>query len=229
MTVIIVLGILCFVSAFFVAWFEVKRKRRQMLVAKLTASLLFCAAGILALSIRGKVDFLGALMLSALVLGLAGDIYLALFSFIKREHAEFFYKVGGGAFLFGHVLYVIAMVSAGSWRLALTPIVFVVLVVYLVLMRTKTLRPASMKGSLLVYAVVLGGMVTAGINLALDGSHAGPLVVPAGILFILSDTALFLHDFGNERVRARRAPLNYTIMLCYFTAQILFAASIVFI
>lgn len=229
MTTIIVLGVLCLIMAFLVALFHVKRIQKPKFVLKIAASLCFCAAGVVALFVRGSVDVFSALILAAFILGLVGDILLCLFAFLKEEYKTFFYIVGGGSFLLGHVLYVIAFISLGGLRAALLPIVLLIPAIYLILMKTKILNPGGMKLPLLAYAVVLSAMLMSTVDLAVQGLPIGVLVLAAGILFALSDTALFLGDYGNETVKKARVPLMFIVLLCYYAAQMLFAASILYI
>lgn len=227
MTAIIVLGGLCMVSALVTARFHSTGTHRQKFVFKLVSSLLFCVAGIVALYLRDTVDLVTALMLLALILGLAGDILLCLFSFINKEYNKFFYAVGGAVFLFGHVLYAVAMLLQGEFNVSFLPLILMVPLLYYALMKTGVLQPGSMRLPLLGYGFALSCMLAATVNLAAQGASAGPLVLPAGLLFVLSDTALFLHDYGRAGLRARYGRLlDYTVMLCYYAAQMLFAASI---
>jgi uncharacterized membrane protein YhhN len=194
--------------------------------AKVISSLLFCAAGISA--VFGKeLTLPRSGMLAAFVLALAGDIFLGLGPFTKAKHSGFLFALGSVPFLLAQILYIAVLMSLAPLNPALVPIAAALPIFYLALIARGTLAYLCKNTvPILFYSVIMGVMVMAAVNAFAAGCPAGVFAFPAGVLFALSDTSLFLYNFGNDSVRSRGKLLTALVMLPYYAAQALFAIAL---
>jgi len=223
--ILYILATACVVLAFFTALLRNRKQERARLAAKLAASLLFCLVAVLAAARRGEpMNARATLMLAALGLGMVGDAMLGLDRFLSNENRAYVMLVGGAPFFFGHILYIILLLPYGRlnpWLLLLLPVLpCVFLLIHKCYGMGKTLFP------MLAYALVLGGMMTLTLNIALQGGELGRLMALPGVLFAVSDSSLFLGAYGKERVKRWAPLLSYAVSIPYFTAQALFALSV---
>jgi uncharacterized membrane protein YhhN len=196
---------------------------------KTAAAFLFCAAGIFAVLERG-INESSALILAAFLLCFAGDVLLALGGLAKEEYLKFFSVLGGSAFLFGHALYATAFLSLEPLKLYLIPLFAATPLALGAVAAKKGGEAKRNLPLLLVYGAALGAALTSTLNLALAGRTAGYIALTAAVLFALSDGALLAFNFGSEKIRAKSDKLRvYFVMLPYFSAQFLFALSILYI
>ena len=205
-----------------------KGRERGRLVAKLTASILFCLVAFLAAARREHpMNFQATLMLAGLVLGLMGDIVLGVDRFVPKESRGYILLIGGVPFFFGHVAYIALLASFGDinhWLLLIVPVLPAVF-----LLIHKLLGFGKMLVPLLLYAFVLSAMMVFTFNVALQGGPLGRLMILPGLLFTLSDTALILGKFGGEKLGRAAPVLAYMVAIPYFSAQALFALSVTYL
>ncbi|HET6876545.1 MAG TPA: lysoplasmalogenase [Jatrophihabitans sp.] len=157
-------------------------------------------------------------VIAALVLGLLGDVGLLL---SKSDEPDPPFLAGLGAFLVGHVCYVVAFLIAG----VSAPGVLVGVLVVGAL--TGTSLPAVLRGALAadgrllaglvaLYAVVLGAMAVLAVGTGVVATGIG------GVLFVVSDTLLARERF----VRAvPQSPL--LVIVTYHLAQALILIGLV--
>ena len=201
---------------------------KSRLVAKLTASVLFCLAAFLAAARREQpMNFQATLMLAGLVLGLMGDIVLGVDRFVPKESRGYILLIGGVPFFFGHVAYIALLASFGNlngWLLLIVPVLPLVF-----LLIHKSIDFGKMLVPLLLYALVLSAMMVFTFNVALQGGPLGRLMILPGLFFTLSDTSLVLNKFGAEKLPRFVPVFTYTVPIFYFSAQALFALSVTYL
>ncbi|MDR1410077.1 MAG: lysoplasmalogenase [Oscillospiraceae bacterium] len=191
--------------------------------AKVIASVLFCMAGFAAVLGR-EITLPRAGMLAAFVLAFMGDIFLGLGPFTHQKHTNFFFMLGSVPFLLAQLIYIAILLSLAPLNWRLLPIALVLPLLYLVLIGHGTLAYLCKNTApILCYGSILSVMVMAAVNAFTAGHTAGAFALPAGILFALSDTSLFLYNFGSDRVRTHGKGLTVLVMLPYYAAQALFA------
>ncbi len=199
---------------------------------KMAASSVFLANGIFsACSSWGRA--FSALIVTALALGLAGDIFLTFDPFIKdkndRKKSAFFILLGGVFFLAGHILYMVAFAGEIKARNVFSPLVFalgaagglIFVFALIFILRVKTGKAIIPIG---IYAAAISCMFAMGLCLAFKGCPGNPaaktLLIAAPALFIISDSSLLLEFFEKERFN------NMTVrsinLGTYFLAQMLF-------
>jgi uncharacterized membrane protein YhhN len=194
--------------------------------SKVISSLLFCLAGLAAVLGR-EVTLPRAGMLAAFLLALLGDIFLGLHPFTHKKHKNYFFLLGTVPFLFAQLLYIAVFLSLVPFHWALAPLALLLPVLYLLLIQRGVLAYLCENTlPILVYGLIVSIMVVSGVSLLVAGHPAGFWALPAGLLFALSDTSLFLFNFGSDRVRAHGKGLTALVMLPYYAAQALFALAL---
>ncbi|MDR1805330.1 MAG: lysoplasmalogenase [Clostridium sp.] len=191
--------------------------------AKVLSSLLFCAAGLAA--VYGKeLTLPRAAMLGAFVLAFMGDVFLGLGPFSLEKHKNFLFIMGSVPFLLAQLLYIAVLLSLAPFDWRLLPLAFV-LPLMLLIFKWRGVLAYLCENTIpiICYGAILGAMVVAAANALLAGHSGGSLALCAGLLFALSDTSLFLYNFGSDRVRAHKRLLTASVMLPYYAAQALFA------
>jgi hypothetical protein len=205
---------------------------------KALASLCFCLAGVVAAAQREQLSFPAAGLLMGFLLAMVGDIFLALEPVLAHPERDrgFAFLAGGLPFLLAHavnlaVLWQAAPVPAGSWWLL--PGVLLLPGVYALLWGTGLLRLGKAGGGLLVYAALLSALLTAAVSLAVFAPtprRLAALALPAALLFIASDTSLFLATFGHEKLQPKiKAHFSFFVMLPYYLAQALMASVVLYL
>ncbi|MDR1905837.1 MAG: lysoplasmalogenase [Clostridiales bacterium] len=200
------------------------------LAFKTFASLCFCFAGVFA-ALEHGIDMRVALILAAFLMALTGDILLALPPYLKEDYVKFISGIGGAAFVFGHILYIVAFAVSAEFMFYLLPAVLLIPTVFAVLIKTGKLKPEKKAAlPIICYGLILGAMATTTLNLVLKTTVSGYTAFAAALLFVLSDTALFFFNFGSDKIKSLHGKLfTYFVMVPYFAAQALFAVTILYL
>ncbi|MDR3314686.1 MAG: lysoplasmalogenase [Oscillospiraceae bacterium] len=235
MNALYIMGATCVVIACLTAILRNRKSERGRLTTKLLASLLFCTIGLVAAALREQMSITAALLLGALLLGLLGDVLLGLDHFVAKDLQPFLFLLGGAPFFLGHVLYIVLLLLTtplNPWLLLVLPLVPLL---FLALHKTKIVDFGNNLLPLLAYGTVLSAMVMCTLNIAKlgaslpQGEDLSRLMLLPGILFVISDTTLFLNKFGGVRTRKWIPVFSFGIMLPYYTAQSLFALAVRYI
>jgi len=204
-----------------------KGLHRERFISKMVSSMLFCVVAFCAAVGRGQpMNLQAALMLGALVLGLVGDIVLGLDHFVAPEQRSFIFLLGGMPFFFGHLLYIVLLLSYGGIQWHLVAVLPVVPMFFLLLNRFGLIKLDKMMVPLALYGLVLGAMMLATFNVAAQGGELGRWMWFPGVLFTVSDASLFLRKFGRGPLRKLKPVFSYTVMLPYYAAQGIFALAV---
>jgi uncharacterized membrane protein YhhN len=155
----------------------------------------------------------GGWLLVALALGLAGDVFLLGDSDVR-------FRLGLGAFLVGHLAYVMCFVQLGLDPASWAWVAWVVLLVCLLVTRqvapaTYVRGGAALAVPVALYTVVIGAMVI----LAFDTGEA-LIAVGAGV-FAASDSILAVDRFVRPRPWA-----HVVVMVTYHVGQALIVAGV---
>jgi uncharacterized membrane protein YhhN len=127
-------------------------------------------------------------------------------------------------------MYIVVFLSAEPLKPYLIPVFLILPAAYAVLVKKKLINPGKNTLPVMIYSAVLGAMATSVVNLAVSGNGGGIFALIAGILFVLSDTALFIFNFGSERVKELRGKwFVYCVFIPYYIAQGLFALCLVYL
>lgn len=178
--------------------------RLEYVLKPLTLALLIAAAADLGVA--------GGWVLAALGLGLLGDIGLML---SQGEDADVPFRTGLGAFLAGHICYVIAFVRVGVRGLDILAgalIVAGISALALPPILRKAARTAGRQFAMIVaaYAGVLGLMTVFAAGTGIVATAIG------GVLFLASDTLL-----ARERFVAKLPHGPLLVIVTYHLAQFL--------
>ena len=231
MTIPYLLAVACILMSLVVAILRAYDHYRWGFAAKCAASTLFCLTAVAAIGQRDlPTNGATTRILIGLVLGLVGDVFLGLAPLGSKKMNLVCSGLGGAAFFTGHIFYIRALLMGVALRWPLLLLLPVVPLVFLILYKTKIFNPGKRMIAIFGYGVVLGLMMVAAINYALHiaGGPLGDLPIGLlmwvpGILFAISDTSLFLRTFGTEKIERFPVPLDFAVMLPYFSAQAIFA------
>lgn len=208
-------------------YFNLRKKPVARLFTKGLGSLLFIAVAMVALFIKGT-SLYGVLVLGALILGMVGDIYLCMNNnIVLKEKSPYLFFVGGVCFFCGHVLFGIVYLVSLPFKLYLIPCIFVIpalLTVALALGRKK-ITLGKFTPFAFAYGFILNLMLVVTVNAFIFNYNNafGILILVAGILFVISDGSLFFKEFSHLK---EKPLLVYVVLITYYIAQCLFAASI---
>ena len=187
------------------------------LLLKTLASLAFVCLGLLGAARAGGAY--AWLTWIGLILGAAGDVLLQFMDCRPKEREPFF-RAGLGAFLIGHVFYIVAFALLGrvtGWAVLLAAVLFAALF----LLQFPRMDLKGQKVPVYAYAAVISVM-TAFAVLSFGAGARGALVGLGGILFLVSDAILALIFFSPIREKS----LPTWNLITYYAAQILLALSI---
>lgn len=188
------------------------------LLLKTLASLAFVCLGLLGAARAGGAY--AWLTWIGLILGAAGDVLLQFMDCRPKERGPFF-RAGLGAFLIGHVFYIVAFALLGrvtGWAVLLAAVLFAAL---FLLQFPARMDLKGQKVPVYAYAAVISVM-TAFAVLSFGAGARGALVGLGGILFLVSDAILALIFFSPLREKS----LPTWNLITYYAAQILLALSI---
>lgn len=188
-------------------------------VMKGIASLFFVLTGIAAYYVgkRGKIYCL--LCITALIFGMAGDIFLG-------SGWQNSFLCGVAAFAAGHVIYCIAFAGVGGIhkrQLVSFVLLDAVLLLYLFLM--PFFEFGAMIPAVVVYCTIISFMVTEAVSMyRFRGEYPWTIacVVIGALLFIVSDFIL-VHSMFTTVVP--EVPMKWLNTLTYYPGQILLALS----
>lgn len=237
MTTLYLLAAGCVGVSLVTAILRVTGHRRQSFATKCTACLLFCLTAALAANQRAlPMNRSAALLLTGLALGVVGDIFLGLAPLMKKERYNLFSVLGGVPFFIGHLFFIAALLADVPLRLPLLALLPVLPALYFLLHKAECMDLGKNLYFVMAYGTVLGGMLVASVNLALyfaqgpwGGLPMGILMWFPGIFFAVSDTSLFLRNYGSENVRRFVPVFEFSVMLPYFAAQAIFALAVAYV
>lgn len=234
MSVCILLICLGFLSAVCYLRQSVRRASVYAVLLKSLTSTLFVMTGLCACLASGSVSSADVLILSGLVFGLLGDIWLGLRPVFPREDSVFLYA-GFGAFSVGHILFMIGLITGfGSSSRPLHLIIPFVLaglsaVGFMMLEKPMKLDYGQMRAVCFFYGFLLFSMLFTAAGLALSHGFRNPtldLFSAGALLFVLSDLILSRSFFGKGHDR----PLDQISNIAtYYAAQYLIAFSLLFL
>lgn len=192
-------------------WYAVARGDRRTETWAKPATLV---ALIVAALVLGATDSsAGAWLLIALVLGLAGDVFLL-------GDSDTRFRLGLAAFLVGHLAYVASFISLGLDPQGWNYLAFLVLGACLLATR-QVAASTYLRGGLglaapvAVYTVVIGAMVIYAFTTGV------PLIAAGATVFAVSDTVLardrFVHPWDGARL---------LVMVTYHVGQALIVAGV---
>lgn len=210
----------CFVTEFLRAFYH--KKFKKALILKGLASSCFIAFGAYNFFSR-DFSFPTLVMLLGLCLGIIGDEIIALCQIYPNHDKQHF--LGGGAFfIFGHILYMIALFMLSEVNVLAIVISFLLMVLLCVIYeKRKNFFVGELKNSLKLYIGVVIFVTALGIGDFIQQKTVGlALFAIGGALFTISDNILFAFKFGN-RPRYRQ---NVILHIAYYLAQFVIAWSI---
>jgi len=209
-TVGILLGVTLVVAA--VDWYAVASHRRPLEYVAKPLTMVALLAAVLAMDVTSGPARL--FFVAALVLSLAGDVFLML------PDRERFFVFGLGSFLLGHLAYVPGLVLLGFEPAMLVLGIVVVAASMATLGRRIVRGVAAVEPKLAppvtIYMVVISVMVASAFASAL------PVAIAGAVLFYSSDALIAWNEFIDPKPWGRIA-----IMVTYHLGQIGLALSLI--
>lgn len=205
---------------------EMERENHHKAVRlKGVASLCFVLIGLYFTLIspdRGRA----VLVLFGLVLGMIGDILLAMRYEFPERHDSYF-LIGAISFAIGHLFYLAALIGLQTkallWGLPFW-VVGLGLSAFYAFKKKSDAGPMQIPGYGYIALVVAMGAVACGLA-AGRPCTATVLFALGGILFVVSDNILAAHCFGTAKAPVYNRWVHYT----YYAAQLLIAWSLAFV
>lgn len=209
-------------------WFLLEMDRKHPAKAaklKSVTSLCFLLIGLWFAFLAAPAGGRKTLVFFGLLLGMAGDILLAL-RFVWPEKFDLMFLTGGVSFAVGHVLYILYLLG-GDGRAWLAGIPFWVaglaICAFFAFKCKADAGPMQIPGYGYMALVFAMGAIACGAAVRQPGTGQ-ILFALGGILFAVSDTILAVHCFGTAKDLVYNRWLHYT----YYAAQLLIAWSLCF-
>jgi uncharacterized membrane protein YhhN len=158
--------------------------------------------------------FYGPVLVAGLLFGMVGDICLVF-------PAGF--VMGLASFLVGHLFYVVAFSSGGSWGAQTLLLLVPIVLVAALMLRFLWPHLGRMRGAVMVYVLVIAVMVwRAAVRAVAPATPpaSGALALAGAGLFMVSDAVLATDRFARPFSAA-----NAVVMVTYYAGQALIAAS----
>lgn len=209
----------------------------KTIIFKTIASLFFLALAIVDFCLNPNGFFLFKLFtVLGLFFGLLGDVFLGFKYITKKKVKTMFILLGMFAFAFGHIFYIVALLTGfyvpGNPLFIVLSFTLPILIISIYMIVAKKVEIHFGKGMLpfgLFYLYCLTTMISSAISMACLHSFTNPglvLFFSGALCFGASDfmlTGAYFKD--GERSRAYRA--IYSVF--YYSAQFLIAFSIFFV
>lgn len=208
---------------------------------KMICSALFFSCGLLSMKISGNQTQFAKLIIWGLLLGWLGDMFLHLIT-----DKIVFFGLGLFSFLAGHLFYIAAFqkvinfYDAGAALFKWYEILAIVLIMGLVIAYTLV-KKVNFKTILAVpvvmYAITISAMLVKAFSCCFAVSHDGLVgtlhivmtfitIGLGALLFVLSDGSLGIILFAGQK---KNRPLKVFNIATYYAAQVLLAASLMFV
>jgi len=169
------------------------------------------------------LSMFATLVIAGLAMGMAGDIALSL--------PKPGFTSGMLFFGVGHICYIIAMILISDSIIYAVAAFIILYSVYLIAYhKLKIVPPENLRVPIIAYSIVITCMLSLALTMPFTEFPGGLLLLFSGALFTASDTML---AFNNHPISKKRTPskkskslLGIVSLVCYFTAQSLFAVSV---
>jgi len=240
MTIPCILAAICVALSLTISTLRVLGHRRLGFALKCLAAALFLLTAALGAGQRAQpLGHPAIFMIVGLAFGSIGDVFLGLAPLVAKEKYSLYSTLGGIPFFIGHFFFIAALMIGVPLRWPLLLLLPLLPVLYMLLNKMKIIDLGKKIIPIMGYGLILGAMMLASINYAahaaagaglpMAGTPVGILLWFSGILFAVSDTSLFLRNFGNKNIQRRAQGLEFAVMLPYFSAQAIFALAVAYV
>jgi len=199
---------------------------RRASIFKGLSSLMFVLLGFLFLH-NAVTPLYGTLVVTGLVLGMLGDIFLELRLLFTGKKSDGIFAVGILAFLSGHFLYMAALLARDPGALLPGAGLALAVCLFTIPVSLKKIE-APGKGLQIfgaVYLVIVTTMfaMAAAVFVRSPGSSLNLMFAAGGLLFMFSDYLLIYFTFGKKKLPEYCRAVT---LLSYYAAQLLIAFSL---
>ncbi len=208
--------------------FDIKQKMVKKTIFKASASFSILIGCILIFVGNNVWTTPQILVLVGVAVALVGDILLSEFSNGKIK--QLFSAFGLLAFIFTHVLYVVAFLKSSlsiSTYIVFAPLCGMIIMALLMVFKVLKLDNLATTIGTLIYSGVVFLMLGSAVNLyAVGGIGNGIYAVVGATLFLCSDILLSLVNFNNK-IHNQRKYVFPAILVLYYLGQIFIILSMV--
>jgi len=198
-------------------------KREFLATATKGLSAWIILAGALFAAQGNTLGMFATLIIAGLAMGMAGDIALSL--------PKPGFTSGMLFFGLGHICYIIAMILiSDSIIYAVAAFILLYSVYLLAYYKLKIVPPENLRVPIIAYSIIITFMLSLAMTMPFTKFPGGLLLLFSGALFTASDVML---AFNNHPIIKKITPgkksknlLGIVSLVCYFTAQSLFAISV---
>lgn len=219
---IYLLFILCLAIMSVFIYFERKEKYIFAVILKGLASLLFVCLGYYCANRTGNNEFSKTVKVG-LILGLIADILLNL-RFVFKAKGKIVFLVGILVFLFGHVLYLCALIPTVDNIIIplIVGIILTAIIIKWIFSRIEAQTAFKIFGIFYIGAIVIMNCFAI-TNLIQDPTNVRYIIFSIGaFLFLISDIVLILNTFG----KTTKFSLRVTNVSLYYLGQLLISLSL---
>lgn len=216
------------ILSFVTVYTQTKGYMGTRFLLKILSSFSFMIMAFVAIAVVGKVELWHILILTGLLFGLLGDVFLGTKGIVTERYIEPLLLFGLIFFLIGHIFYIYVFITiAQSFLLWLLILIIVLPIVVFGMIKIGVMNPKRATIPIYFYSLIIGLMLISAINYIVTTTFTAKsiVIIIGALLFTLSDLLLGIYNFGNikEKTKARVA---FVYMPSYFIAQTLFALTI---
>lgn len=224
MEIIIIAILITMITSMITAYYYSKPTNSKRVFYKAIASTGFVFIGIFAVIENVNVNIIYAFgILLGLVLGLMGDMLLSMHPFLNKREAEIFNLAGVIAFSLGHILYIAVFIYFTGFVLFSLVYTLIIPVIVMLLIQFNVIKAGKMCLTIVLYSCIISLMLVQGSYVHYRASMDHSLfILIAALLFVASDIILMVYNF----TKYRRRIMMSVCLIMYYSAQILFAYSI---
>ncbi len=185
-----------------------KAPRLRAVTLKGACTAVIVLAALAGVTQRGAgVPLFHGLIIVGLAFGLAGDVIIGA-SFLA----------GMAVFALGHICYIAALLIVSQNTIIAVPIWLVLYAALFIYYKKSGIDPGKLLWPSAAYAAIIAVMCS--LSFTVTGS--APVLLPAAILFTISDFLLAFLTFTEQNKR-----LDGISLWCYYAGQSLFAVSVI--
>jgi uncharacterized membrane protein YhhN len=211
---------------------QIKKDFLSMLISKMLCSATFIVITILSFEYSNRANpFWFHLILIAMIFSFIGDLFLAIQK-NKRFVNKIPFIIGGISFLFAHIVFTITfLIHNGFDMFILVTSAAIVLTAFAILIKNG-MKIYYFTILATIYGFALTFMFSNGLRMH-NYANIGAIISIGALLFFISDIIIYtnigLGYFKKDSLNPKvKTTLNLLNTLTYFSAQLLFALSVLF-
>lgn len=208
---------------------KLKGASLKALLLKISTTVLIIFYSIFIVMTNQETLTIGLIIISALILGLIGDLVLDL-KLIYPKDDTFYTYFGFGSFMLGHLIYIVYFLYQFPLSIISYSFIFglagVTIFIVLATEFPMKLNYGKFRIIVSVYAFVLSLIMFLSVWVGIKYSNNGILIFGIGMIFFLISDLILSQSYFGKNEKDWMIISNYTF---YYGAQFLIASSLLFI